>query len=68
MYYIRFVFLPVPVAHQGDEKGYTAGEKDDAATETKQIVVGKALRDEEYGADQEQKPAGKVIAFLPFTD
>ncbi|MBU2535920.1 MAG: hypothetical protein ABIK32_07225 [Chloroflexota bacterium] len=58
----------MPVAHQRDEEGNTTGEKDDAATETKQVVVGKTLRDEEYGADDKQKPAGKVITLLRFTD
>jgi len=43
----------MPVAHQRDEEGNTTGEKDNAATETKQVVVGKTLRDEEYGADNE---------------
>jgi hypothetical protein len=45
--------LLVPVAHQRDEEGNTTGEKDNAATETKQVVVSKTLRDEEYGADDE---------------
>jgi hypothetical protein len=43
----------MPVAHQRDEEGNTTGEKDNAATETKQVVVSKTLRDEEYGADNE---------------
>jgi len=58
----------VPVAHQRDEEGNTTGEKDNAATETEQVVVGKTLRDEENGTDEEQKPARKVIAFLLFAD
>ena len=58
----------MPVAHQRDEEGNTTGEKDNAATETKQVVVSKIMRDEEYGADKEQKPASKVITFLRFTD
>jgi len=43
----------MPVAHQRDKEGNTTGEKDNAATEAKQVVVGKTLRDEEYGADKE---------------
>ena len=43
----------MPVAHQRDKEGNATGEKDDAATETKQVVVGETLRDKEYGADNE---------------
>jgi hypothetical protein len=58
----------VPVAHQGDQEDNTAGKKDNATAEAEQIIVGKAMHDEEDGADQKQKPASKLIAFLPFAD
>jgi hypothetical protein len=53
LYPLKLFSLFVPVAHQRDDEGNTTGEKDNAATETKQVVVGKTLRDEEYGADNE---------------
>jgi hypothetical protein len=53
LYPLKLFSLFVPVAHQRDEEGNTTGEKDNAATETEQVVVGETLRDEEYGADNE---------------
>ena len=58
----------MPVIHQGNQKGDTAGKKDDAAAEAEQVIIGKALRNEEDGADKKQKPADKMIAFLLFAD
>ena len=52
LYYIRFisVLLLVPVAHHRDQKGNATGEKDNAAAETKYVIVSQVLRDEEDGA------------------
>jgi len=44
--------LLAPVAHQRNQEGDAAGKKDDAATETKQVIIRKALRNEEDGADK----------------
>jgi hypothetical protein len=69
LYYIRFIVCSfAPVAHQRNQKGNATGKKDNAAAETQHVIVGEALRDEENGADQEQKPARKVITLLLFTD
>jgi hypothetical protein len=62
------VCLLAPVAQQRNQKGKATGKKDDAAAETQYVIVGKALRNKQNGADQEQKPAHKVIMFLLFTD
>jgi len=58
----------MPVSHQRDEEGDATGQKDNAAAEAQYIIVCQALRDEEDGADKEQKPARQVIALLLFTD
>jgi hypothetical protein len=69
LYYIHFIVcLFAPVAQQRNQKGNATGKKDNAAAEAQHVIVGEALRDEENGADQEQKPAHKVIMFLLFTD